>query len=307
MNKELVDYIKQQMNINVPKKKITSILLGQGWHQSEIDEAFLDAGGSVAPSTESPSLGARQFDDAGQGNGYRKMVLFAALGLAVLAIVVGVIIFPSLGKNNNNSKDASPALPADQGANPPKAEVVDNVPPENGQKPVAEQNNPQVDPAVLAAIEKLAGSITPPSGWVKRLGTISSRPLAAFFKPAAEKDGSGKEVFNENISITRDSLKAVGTADAAAYIAKSKTALQAKIKDYKILSERQVSLSGGTAATLIGGSFTQSGLALKNMQLFVFDGDDVYVVTGVALAANWDGERDMIGAAVMSFKIPSGN
>ena len=49
MNQELIDYIKQQMNLNVSKNKIADVLLGQGWQQPELDEAFAAAEGVVAP------------------------------------------------------------------------------------------------------------------------------------------------------------------------------------------------------------------------------------------------------------------
>jgi hypothetical protein len=39
--------------------------------------------------------------------------------------------------------------------------------------------------------------------------------------------------------------------------------------------------------------------------LLAVKGDYVYVVTGVVLASNWNIEKDMIGAAVMSFKFPA--
>jgi hypothetical protein len=301
MNKELVDYVKQQLAAKTPKNKIADVLLKQGWHQSEVDEAFLEVG---AGGIEEASFDASQLDESGEGTGdglNRKSVIIAGIGLAVLALVIGIIIFPSLGGKKDNSGGVQTVLPPVDNS----AKATTTV--DSAIKTEQKQTSVQTDPAVLAEIDKLATTIAAPSGWVARKGTISSRPLAAYFKPTAEKDSSGKDAFNENISITRDSLKSVGTADAAAYIAKSKTALQSKIADYKILSERKVNLSDGSQATLIGGSFGQNGMALKNMQLFAFSGDNVYVVTGAALAANWDSEKDMIGAAVLSFKFPNAN
>ena len=153
----------------------------------------------------------------------------------------------------------------------------------------------------LAAMQSVAGWIvikqwkkSVPRGW----------PLAAFFKPTAEKDKSGADIFTEKMSITRESIKSVGVANADEYFAKSKKSLQATIADYKITAERKVNLADGSPATLIGGTFSQDGLALRNMQLFAVKGDDAYVVTGVVLDSNWNQEKDMIGSAVMSFKFP---
>lgn len=127
---------------------------------------------------------------------------------------------------------------------------------------------------------------------------MQSRPLAAFFKPGKDK---------ENISITRESLTASGVANLDEYVAKSKNALQTTISGYTVTANRKVNLADGSPAVLLGGSFTQDGTGLKNMQLFALNGDNVYIVTGVALAADWNQEKDMLGTAVMSFKFPGQN
>jgi hypothetical protein len=67
MNKELVDYIKQQLSLSVSKNKIADILLEQGWHQAEIDEAFLDAeGGAIR---DGGGVSGQNFNDYGRENG----------------------------------------------------------------------------------------------------------------------------------------------------------------------------------------------------------------------------------------------
>lgn len=301
MNKELVDYIKQQMNINVSKNKITDILLKQGWHQSEIDEAFLaaDGGGKMAQENDGGDYGGGQSDDFGREEGgsrpARKIIFIAVSALAVLAIIAGIMIFPNLGSDKQNSdNNATTAVDA----------ILPDANATTSQAAAGEQQ--KIDDATLTAIKEFKSLIQPPAGWVAREGTIRTRPLVAFFKPVPEKDNAGKAVFNENISITRDNLAAVGVTDAAGYIAKSKTTLQSNIQGYKMLSERKAKLSDGTEATLINSSFAQNGLELKNTQMFVFKNSDVYIITGVALASNWDSEKDMIGMALLSFKFPSG-
>lgn len=305
MNKELVDYVKQQMNINVSRNKTTDVLLKQGWHQSEIDEAFLVAEGKAVGTQDAPrdAFEDSQADDFGEseksfGSGLtRKAIFIIAAVLALAAVIAGIFIFSSGSKKNNSGKEtAAIESVADTAA------VANNT---DAGAAVAENKQTQVNDAVLAAIKELRASIQAPAGWTAREGTIRSRPLVAFFKPELEKDGSGKEVFNENISVTRESIAAVNVADAAGYIAKSKTALQSSVATYKIVSERKAKLADGTDVTLINGTFTQNGIDLKNTQMFAFSGDNVYVVTGVALALNWDKEKDMIGTAIMSFKMPN--
>ncbi len=291
MNKELVDYIKQQLSLSVSKNKITEILLEQGWHQSEIDEAFLDAEGGAIRAAQEISGGEEsndyvQNDDAGG----KKLLLFAGLGALAMLIVTAIAV-SFLGKSGDDGKKQAD-LPVQ---NVPDVSDSSAVEPE---APAAEED--QIDPALLAEISMLEKAVVPPAGWASRQGVVSYRPLAVFFKPEFEKDAAGKNVFNENISIVRDGL----LNGQSEYIAKAKAALLGKMSDYKILSDREVNLADGSPAILIGGSFTQNGLAMKNMQLYAFKDSKAYIITGITLAQNWDAEKDMIGAAVMSFEFP---
>jgi hypothetical protein len=286
MNKELVDYVSQQLGEGVSQKKIAEVLSEQGWQKEDVDAAFAQAGAGA---------------DQAEGEGGGRKVLFIGAG-AVALLAVALLIFAAFGaKKPGADQTAGDNAPANQTENS-GAPVQEN---QVATETVAQAEN--VDPQVLAAIPVLEKTITPPSGWVSRQGTVSARPLAIFFKPVAEKDSSGKEIFNENISVTRDTLAQAGVNDIAAYLDKSKTALQKnqKIVDYKIISEKKATLAGADQAVLISGSFTQNGMALKNMQLYAFKGGLVYIVTGFATVDNWDSEKDMIGQAIMSFKFPA--
>lgn len=293
MNKELVDYIKQQTEINVSKNEITDILLQQGWHQSEIDEAFAQAvadfgsAGQSGLNVESPALNGQ---NQGNGNG-KKALLFIVPVAAVLLLAAGAMMLLQKPQNPQNGQTT-----------PPVAEnnFVDEADVAN--EPVTEEsgNENQAKPELLAEIAKLEQSITPPPGWASRQGIMSQRPLAVFFKPEWEKDAAGKNIFNENVNVVRDAL----SSNLDDYLDKAKAALKANVGDYKIISDRKVSLKDGTQATLIGGSFTQNDMAMKNMQLYAAKGSNIYIITGVTLASNWDAEKDVIGEAVMSFVFP---
>jgi len=295
MNKELVDYIKQQTEINISRNEITDILLQQGWHQSEIDEAFAQAG--AADGGE--AIFGKEFDagpEQGNGGGAGKKALLFVLPIAaVLLLAAGAMIFISQQNSPNSQNEPTETPTAVEENSAPANAVVEDQPQETV---VAGQN--QADPVLLAEIAKLEKSIVPPAGWTGRQGTVSYRPLAVFFKPVWEKDAAGENIFNENINILRDIL----SSSEEEYLAKAKTALQSNIENYKIISDRKVSLKDGTQATLIGGSFTQNGTAMKNMQLYAVKGSDIYIITGVTLAENWDAEKDMIGEAVLSFAFP---
>ncbi len=300
MNQDLVDYIRQQLKTGVSKNKITDTLLGQGWQQTDLDEAFAAAAGAKrAPETPAGKDNGFQEieEDISRPKFGRQAILLAIAGIAALAVLAGVamLFLPSEKKGGG---DTAGGQPTDTPAENSGATTQNETPADTDQIPAALD----VDTAALA--REMEGLIQPPSGWQEKTGEISLQAALYFMKPAAEKDASGKTIFNEFVNITRGSIKARGAADAAAYLEKRKAALQSKIASYKITSERKIKLAGGEEATLINASFTQNGLAMKNTQLFAFKGDFAYIVTAVVLASNWDKEKDMVGAAVTSFKLP---
>ena len=312
MNQELVDYIKQQMKVNVSKNKIVEVLLEQGWRQSEVDEAFSAAGGS-AGAVKIGGFGGNQFEDddseknAARAGAHRKTIMYVAAGLVVLAIFAAIIILPSLGADKENPTSVvntpKPVTHKDAGA-----KVTATAPAAaNSQNAASDAMKAQISAGLMAAVKKLETSIQPPVGWVEREGTVRTRPLAVFFKPTVEKDSSGKDVYNENVSISEDIYKSVDVINPDGYLARAKKIIQSSVPSYKMATEKKVKLGDGTDATLVGSSFSQNGLALKSMQLYAFKGDNVYVITGIVAAANWDKEKDAVGAAVMSFKIPADN
>ena len=312
MNQELVDYIKQQMKVNVSKNKVVEVLLEQGWRQSEIDEAFLVAGGPAA-AVKVGGFGENQFEEGGLERSVagtaanRRMIMYVAAGLVVLAIFAAIIILPSLGSNKENPTVVTAPKPLvvahkDKSV---KTAVAPTV--ADSQNTASDVAKKQASPSLMAAIKRLEISVQPPAGWAAREGTVRTRPLVVFFKPTTEKDSSGKDVYNENISISEDIYKSVNVADPDGYVARAKGIIQAAVPSYKMVTEKKVKLGDGTEATLIGGSLSQNGLALKSMQLYAFKGDNACVITGIVAAANWDKEKDAVGAAVMSFKFPADN
>ena len=256
-------------------------MLEQGWHQTEIDEAFADAEGVAGGMGQTESSAT-----VAAGTGGKKNLLIAAVALLILVLVFAVAVsFMGKGEKKEGS-----SLPENQEA---PAE-------EGSQSEAAGADEDQIDPAIIAEISELEKSIAPPAGWIVRQGMVNYRPMAIFFKPEAEKDENGDKIINEYVNVIRDNL--LNTAND--YVEKAKTAWQAKNVDYSLVSERKVNLSDGAGAVLLTGSLVQNGAEIKNMQLFVGKGDVMYIISGFVLAKNWDAEKDMIGAAVMSFEFP---
>jgi hypothetical protein len=170
----------------------------------------------------------------------------------------------------------------------------------SSQSEAAGTNEDQEDPAIVAETFQLEKTITPPSGWTSRRAVMSYRPMALFFKPEAERDEYGKKIFSENVNIVRDNL----LSKEEEYLAKVRGLLQSDLENYKTLSERKINLSDGSPATLIESSFTQREMAVRSVQLYAAKDNRIYILSGVVLAKNWDAEKDIIEAAVMSFKFP---
>jgi len=315
MNQELVDYIKQQISLSVSKNKITDVLLGQGWQQPELDEAFAAAEGAasaaakVSYDSSEPAVEEGVASEGAPGGINRKMILIGAITLVILLGGGGVLMLTS----SQGAKEQSPVAEK-------KTEIPVVTEPVEGGSSVtvdgeAKTGNdvgfgqePAIDnTSLIKAAAILKETVTPPAGWVLREGFKNNLLSVGYFKPEAEKDSAGKVIFEEYLLVTLDNLKTANVANVGDYITKSKTALETGIKDFKVTAEKDVTLADGSAGKLIGCSYTDEGNAARCMQLIASKGDEVYVITAFVLASNWEAEKDMLGAAVMSFKFPAGN
>lgn len=143
-------------------------------------------------------------------------------------------------------------------------------------------------------------TIQMPKGWTVGKGTNNNRQFTLFLSPNPERNLSGNIVFNENINIARESTN----LGFDAYVTLSRQALARYLQDYRLIEERNVTL-GVEAGKVIGETFTQDGLQVRSLQLFVQTGSSVYVVTASNLASEWDVDKDLIEASLMSFRPPS--
>jgi len=62
-------------------------------------------------------------------------------------------------------------------------------------------------------------------------------------------------------------------------------------------------LVDGTPAHILGGTFTQSGFEVRNVQLFASSGGTDMVVTGTALAETWDNWEGLFGQTFETFTV----
>ena len=185
------------------------------------------------------------------------------------------------------------------------------APPEEGQE--QQQQNGSTTPEVKPQNQVVANplldttaytnaqggySIQSPKGWQTGQGNNNGREFIIFLSPTPVKDTKGTIVFNENINITSEANK---ETTPAAYIDKSRQALQKYLTNYKVQEEQDLSI-GDQPAKIIGGTFTQNGLQLRSLQMFAFKGTTVYVITGLALITQWNQDSPAMRASLATFK-----
>lgn len=297
MANELVAYIRQQLGLKVPQDVIVRTLLGQGWKQSDVDQAF----GLIAQSEpaaiagqpmenqevfqgkntvgQTPEIVAvEEFNSAPAEEGpgglqglLANKTLLMIIGAVVVVIILAVAIIGQLTVKKTENGDQT---------------GVTEV------KLAAEYVNAQKKYSIQA-----------PEGWVLKESDAASgsstRPFAIFLGPTVAKDGNGVVAFNENINITYESVE----LPLDQYAQKSKDALIKYLQGYQVGEEKNVT-AGGTPAKIIGGTFTQNGVELKTLQLFTVKDKVAYVVTGTNLASSWDTDKNLIEASILTFKAP---
>ncbi len=161
-------------------------------------------------------------------------------------------------------------------------------------------NVPHVDAAALTAAPftnaSSSFSIQFPEGWkTDESGQFGALVFA--LNPVVDKDGDSS--FSTNMNVTSE---AVQNATLDEYIKATLDALPKFLSEYKTTENKEVTVNG-LPGRLIGGTFTQGKLKLRNTQLLVIDKGTAYVVTGTALQSNWKSYADVIAASSMTFKL----
>jgi hypothetical protein len=138
-------------------------------------------------------------------------------------------------------------------------------------------------------------AITPPSGWRADTSGKSGTEVI-FFSPKADTADAGE--FTPNINI----VVGPGGGDLDQTIEANRKSLQT-LPDYASTEDLSVTLVDGTPAHILGGTFTQSGFEVRNVQLFASSGGTDVVVTGTALAETWDNWEGLFGQTFETFTV----
>jgi hypothetical protein len=132
--------------------------------------------------------------------------------------------------------------------------------------------------------------IAPPPGWT--VDTSGTRGTAVVFRDPVPTP-AGDRTFNANINVIVG--PAAGELDAA--IDGARRELRT-LTGYTPTADEAVVLPDGTAGHLLGGTFTDQGAELRNLQMFTVRGRSSVVATGTAPAANWASFGGVFDAAL---------
>ena len=124
--------------------------------------------------------------------------------------------------------------------------------------------------------------IVPPPGWSVD-GSGVRGTAVVFTEPEATALEAGPFRATINVFVTR------AAGDLPATVAGAREELKA-LTGYRPTADEPVVLGDGTQAHLIGGTFAapESGIPLRNLQLFTVHEDSTVFVTGTSLLERWD-------------------
>ncbi|MEN9604639.1 MAG: hypothetical protein RJB39_324 [Candidatus Parcubacteria bacterium] len=139
-------------------------------------------------------------------------------------------------------------------------------------------------------------SIQFPTGWkIDQSGQYGAIVFA--LNPTIDKVGEAS--FSSNINVTSEPVQA---ANLGEYIKVTQEALPKFLSDYKTTEDKKVTVDG-VEGRIIGGSFTQGQLKLRNIQLVILKNGRAYVITATSMQGTWKAYADVLEASLMTFKI----
>lgn len=139
--------------------------------------------------------------------------------------------------------------------------------------------------------------LVPPAGW--QVDTSGAQGTSLILvDPVPSVTPSGR--LNATVTV----LGVPSPADLPTTIAGARHDLQ-QLPEYRSTTDEPVTLSDGTAAHLLGGTFRDptSGLALRNLQIFTVHEGATIVVTGLALPELWSGFEPVFQRCLRSLTV----
>lgn len=173
----------------------------------------------------------------------------------------------------------------------------DGEPPAQAPSSTEEPSQPAVDDSGLAAepetTDGSGASLRGPEGWeFDDSGQFG--PDFVFFNP--EPDEMDGQPFAANVNVVNEPAQGL---DTEGYAAAGAAALPQVLTGYTSVEERDVEVAG-KPARIIGGTFEQGEVELRNLQLITVADDTGYTVTATALAQDWDEYAELFEASLLS-------
>lgn len=140
--------------------------------------------------------------------------------------------------------------------------------------------------------------LVPPDGW--EVDASGQQGTAVVFRSTSvdtSPTDPGPFVANINVLVAPSA-----GATLAQTVVGARQELQA-FEAYASTADEPVTLSDGTEAHVLGGTFTDSGFALQNLQLFTVAEGNTVVVTGTSLAATWPTNEAVLDGSLRTLTV----
>jgi hypothetical protein len=218
----------------------------------------------------------QEISDKPNGGRSKKMMailLFVIIFIAVF--VLAAVVFGS-GMLNKNSEPKMTPMPSE--------EVVEDMveEEETGSTSALLEQAPYVDSVV-------GFSINVPLGW-----KVQKNPQQGILVSFTNPNDPGN-----SINVVSESSQGL---DLQEYVDVNKEQIQNLLANYTLVDDEEVDLNG-QAGYLLGGTFGQDELMVKNRQLYVVANNKAYVVTATSAEDKWPDSEEAMDASMMSLKI----
>lgn len=114
-------------------------------------------------------------------------------------------------------------------------------------------------------------------------------------------DPVGTTSFTANLNVVKDSMYGKKIED---YYAATRDLLFDDFPNYATYdNNRYTTLNSGKTAYILGGTFTSNGITMKNVQFFVEDSGNVFVITATTTKDLWDKYQNTFFDSIMTFEL----
>ncbi len=138
-------------------------------------------------------------------------------------------------------------------------------------------------------------TITPPANWLMKDKNMGNA-VVQFLNPVVDQDATGK--FSANINVLIESTRLT----LEDYVKASESTLSKVLANYKLIDSKKMKF-GSLNGYILGGTFTNGGIAFRNRQIFIVNKGNVYIVTAISLSSLWDKYIPDFKASLYGFRV----